>query len=255
MTKTKETKVPNLYRGISILEFLAQNQCSASIAELSERLGYPTASVFRITQELEQLGYLQRDPNNKRFSITNKFLLLGQPQGQRKSLVEGSIPALRALQKTTGETAQVCCLVEDKNVILEQVISSHPFKYSAELGARCPAYSCAPGKAIISLLPVEERKELINRLKLKRFTQNTITSRKAFMEEIIAANSLGYAVDNAEGLEGIHCIAAAIVDRNEYPIGALTIAGPAYRLPKSAFPEYGALLMEAAAQTSARLRH
>ncbi|MFI4875477.1 MAG: helix-turn-helix domain-containing protein, partial [Blastopirellula sp. JB062] len=77
MAKTKATTVPNLHRGMAILELLASNQLSATIAELSERLGYPSASVFRITQELEKLDYLSRDPVSKRYTITNKFLLLG----------------------------------------------------------------------------------------------------------------------------------------------------------------------------------
>ena len=34
--------------------------------------------MFRITKELAELGYLERDPATKRFSLTNKFLLFGQ---------------------------------------------------------------------------------------------------------------------------------------------------------------------------------
>ena len=55
MTAVKKSTVPNLQRGMAMLEYLATGQRSATIAELSERLGYPMASVFRITQELAEL--------------------------------------------------------------------------------------------------------------------------------------------------------------------------------------------------------
>ena len=250
-TKTAETKksaVPNLQRGMSILEFLSKHQMSATIAELSERLGYPSASVFRITQELDEMGYLSRDPATKRFSLTNKFLMLGQPQGRERGLVEASLPAMRGLRKATGETTQICCLIEIENVILNQLASTHPFKYSAELGARCPAYSCAPGKAIIASLPDEEREELVSGIRFKRFTPTTITNRRSFREELATISACGYALDRAEGMEGIHCVAAPVCDRHGYPVGAITIAGPASRILESEFEQLGELVAEAASK-------
>lgn len=246
MTDTKKSTAPNLQRGMAILEFLAGSQRSATISEFAERLGYPSASVFRITRELSELGYLSRDPVTKRFALTNKFLLLGQPQGRERGLVEASLPAMRGLRKATGETTQLCCLVGSDNVVLEQLISIHPFKYSAELGARCPAYSCAPGKAMIASLPDDDREEVLARLRFKRFTPSTITNRRSFREELRSISSRGYSLDRAEGMEGIHCVAAAIRDRNEYPVGALTITAPATRIPKSKFAEIGAVVSQAA---------
>ena len=247
MIETKKSAVPNLQRGMAVLEYLATRQRSATIAELTERLGYPSASVFRITQELAELGYLSRDATSKRFTLTNKLLLLGQPHGHSRGLVEASLPAMRGLHKSTEETTQLCCLVDAEVVVLEQMVSIHPFKYSAELGARCPAYSCAPGKAMIASLPNSDRDELIGRLRLKRFTPNTITSRRSFRDEIARVEDCGFAVDRAEGMEGIHCAATAIHDRNRVPVGAITIAGPASRICEADFPRLGALVAEAAA--------
>lgn len=246
MTTTRKSAVPNLQRGMAIFEFLATSQCSSTIAELSERLGYPSASVFRITQELTELGYLSRDPESKRYSLTNKFLILGQPQGRERGLIEASLPAMRGLRKATGETTQLCCLIGIENVVLNQLISIHPFKYSAELGARCPVFSCAPGKAIIASLPEDERDEIVSRLRFKKFTSTTIGTKKRFREELNEISESGYALDRAEGMEGIHCIAAAIHDNHGFPVGALTIAGPATRILESEFTNFGAQVVEAA---------
>lgn len=254
MLETKKSTVPNLQRGMAVLEYLASSGRCATIAELTERLGYPSASVFRITQELAELGYLSRDPVSKRFGLTNKLLLLGQPQGRSQGLVEASLAAMRGLHKATGETTQLCCLVETETVVLEQMVSIHPFKYSAELGARCPAYSCAPGKVMIAALPGNDRNALVGRLQLKRFTPTTITDRRALRSELAAIAECGYALDRAEGLAGIHCVASAIRDRNGFPVGAITIAGPSSRILEIDFSRLGLLVAEAAAHIEVNYR-
>ncbi|WP_437185194.1 IclR family transcriptional regulator [Planctomicrobium sp. SH668] len=234
-----KSTVPTLQRGMEILEFLGRTSGAKSIAEISEQLGYPTASVFRITQEFAGLGYLLRDPVTKRFSLTNKFLLLGQPQNASRGFVESALTAMRKIHRATRETVQLCCLVETQVVILEQLISTHPFKYSAQLGARCPAFSSAPGKAIIAMLPPDEQEEVISRIRFKKYTESTLHKPALFRSEINRVAEMRYAVDRSEGLEGIHCVATPLLDRNGYPIGAITIAGPSSRIPEVDFASIG----------------
>ncbi|MGB7324890.1 MAG: IclR family transcriptional regulator [Rubripirellula sp.] len=245
-----KASAPNLQRGLCVLEFLATVQPTATVAELAERLGYPIASLYRIASVLDDMGYVSRDPVTRRYGLTNKMLRFGQPQNIQRGLVETAIPSLRGLWRLTGETSQVCCLVDTETVVLEQFVSVHPFKYSTDIGARVSCYSCAPGKAIIAWMSDDTREELISRLTFKRFTKTTITSARRFRKEVDAIRQRGYSIDDGEGLEGIHCIAAPILDANEVPVGAFTIAAPATRLPKSLFAEKGKLVVEAAQAAS-----
>ena len=135
-------------------------------------------------------------------------------------------------------------------VILEQLLATHPFKYSADLGARCPSYSCAPGKAILAFLPHDELEALLDRIRFKRFTPTTVGSRAAMMREVEQIRDVGYAVDRGEGLVGVHCVAAPILDRHGFPAGAITISGPESRVAESAFPAIAKLVMQATRATS-----
>ena len=56
----------------------------------------------------------------------------------------------------------------------------------------------------------------------------------------------GYAIDCGEGMEGVHCVAAAVCDRNGIPVGAITVTAPSTRLPESAFSTTGEMVIEAA---------
>jgi DNA-binding IclR family transcriptional regulator len=240
----------SLERGMAILGLLSRFPQGRTLSELASDLSLPGASVFRIATTLEQLGYVDRDATTKRFTLTSQFLKLGQPAGDQRSLSECAIEPMRFVRRVTGETTQLCCLSDTEMVIIEQLLSTYPFKYSADIGARCPLYSCAPGKAIAAYLPTEEREALINRLKLKKFTPTTITSKIELRRTFKLIGKVGYAVDRAEGLLGIHCVAAPILDRHGSAIAAITIAGPANRIPVSQFVSLGQIVMKAANKIS-----
>ena len=245
------TASPSLERGLAVLELLSRHPTGRTLSELAVELGLPGASVFRIGNALEQLGYVDRDPATKRFTLTNRFLRLGLPGRVDRSMSECAVEPMRKLRKTLGETTQLCCLVDTDMVIIEQLISTFPFKYSADIGARCPLYSCAPGKAIAAFLPQDELDSLVTRLKLKRFTDTTITSKAVLRRELNEVKQRGFAVDRAEGLLGIHCVAAPILDRHGLAIAAITIAGPSNRIPEDEFASIGKIVQQAASATSA----
>lgn len=236
------SEAASLQRGLAVLELLAQRPEGATLREIAAQLQLPGASTLRITRTLVSLGYLSREEGTKRFFLTNSFLLLGQPRGPARGISECALPAMRSIRQQTGETTQLCCLAGTEMVIIEQLLSVHPFKYSADLGARCPCYSCAPGKAILAFRDPDEQEALLDRIRFKRFTETTVTSKRALQHHLHGIRQCGYAVDRAEGLPGIHCVAAPILDRHGLAVAAITIAGPSTRVLESEFEELGEIV-------------
>ena len=87
----------------------------------------------------------------------------------------------------------------------------------------------------------------------KRLTAESDTSRERFDEALDEVRRVGYGVDHAEALDGVHCVAAPIFNHQGFPVAALTITGPAERVPASEFPRFGALIVEHAGEISKRL--
>jgi len=249
-TDTSRTEATSLQRGLAMLEMLARRPDGATLREITEHLSLPGASALRLARTLVELGYLTRESGTKRFFMTNSLLMLGQPRAASRGLSECAISAMRGIRQATGETTHLCCLIDVEMVIIEQLLSLHPFKYSADLGARCPCFSCAPGKAIVAFLAPEERAATIERIRFKRFTPTTISSKRAFRQELESIRKLGFAIDRAEGIAGIHCIAAPILDRYGTAVAAITIAGPSSRIPEDEFEVIGQVVREGARQAS-----
>ena len=244
------SEVTSLQRGLAVLELLAQRPDGATLSEITEHLALPGASVLRLARTLVDLGYLVRDDSSKKYYMTKSFLMLGEPRTATRGLSECAIAAMRRIRQATGETTQLCCLIDVEMVIIEQLISVHPFKYSADLGARCPSYSCAPGKVIIAFLSDNEREETLGRIQFKRFTPNTIVSKRAMRDELAQIREQGFALDREEGMAGIHCVAAPILDRQGFAIAAITIAGPSSRVREDEFEVIGEIVREGARQAS-----
>jgi DNA-binding IclR family transcriptional regulator len=247
-------QVPALQRGLALLEHLASLPDGATLSELGATLDISLASVFRLAGALEELGYLRRDEKTKRFAVTQKLLLLGQPHSGTRSLVECALEPMRRVLAATGETTQLCCRTEAECVVIEQLPALHPFKYVVDLGSRPPAYCCAPGKAMLAFLPDDELDAVLRQIRFEKHTAHTITSRAKFLVELERIRTCGYALDRGEHFDGIHCVAAPLLDRHGHTIAAITIAGPAARIPESRFEEIGKLIIAAARDAARRFQ-
>lgn len=245
-------QVPALQRGLALLERLAAQPSGATLSELSAALGLSPTSVFRLTGALEELGYLRRDERTKKFAVTQKLLLLGQPHSGARSLTECALEPMRRVLAATGETTQLCCHTEVYCVVIEQLPSIHPFKYIVDLGSRPPAYCCAPGKAMLAFLPDAELEAILPKISFEPHTAHTITNPRDFAVELERIRACGYGLDRGEHFDGIHCVAAPVLDRHKYPIAAITIAGPSARIPESSFESIGKLIINAARETARR---
>jgi DNA-binding IclR family transcriptional regulator len=247
-----ESQAPALQRGLSVLELLAAREEGATLSEISSALHLSPASIFRLTGVLEESGYVLREEPSRRFRLSRKLLLLAQPQHQGRSLVEGCLPAMREVLQLTGETVQLCVLADHECVMIEQLPSSHPFKYIVDLGSRPPVHCAAPGKAMLAYLPEKETTSALRTMKLEKHTERTLTSRRDLLGDFAKIRARGFAVDQGEHFEGIHCVAAPLLDRHGHPVAAITIAGPSSRIQARRFGELGEIMKRAALDAARR---
>ena len=235
-------------RTLAILEYLGRFRKGKSASEIARALSLPVNTVGRITETMNKRGWLYRREDDRRFILTNRVTDLTRPQVNDKSLTMCAWDALRSLRDQTGETTQLAVMTEAKCLILEQCVSDQPIKVSGKVGMRVPCYSCAPGKSILAELPEEEFQSYLQEVTLKKFTPTTLSTATSLKKELEKVRGCGYGVDLAEGLAGIHCVSAVILDDYEYPVGSITTIGPAFRMPPERFEEIGKICIEAAAQ-------
>jgi len=246
--------VPNLKRALGLMEFLATRPGGMGVSDLARALKIPKNSVFRITATLHAFGYLQRRVDNS-FTLGPKLLTLAHMAMDEQNLVGKSLDVLTALRDETGETVLIGTLSDGEGVVLEELASPQPIKVTVTLGRRFPIHTAAPAKAILAAMPPEGRQAIVSALQFSRYTPRTITSRREFEKEIAAVEAQGFATDHSEEVEGISCVAAAILDFRDRPIGAVWVTGPSFRISKQDIVAIAAAVKRAAATISSRFGH
>ncbi|MUH35194.1 IclR family transcriptional regulator [Zobellia amurskyensis] len=245
--------VPNLERGLSIIELLATQPKGLTLAEIIEKLSIAKSSAFRIVSTLIFKNYLQKNETTKKITLSRKMLTLGISSMNEQSLVEHSIDVMRAVRDELKESVMLGVLLGSTGTILEQVPSSYPVKLFVEPGTQFDLHSSVGGKCILANIPTDEADEALRGKTLTKYTENTITSKKEFKTVLKEVKSKGYAIDNSEDIQGINCVGAPIFNEHGYPVAALWITAPYGRLPASQFSSKGEIVKKYALEISAKL--
>jgi len=245
--------VPNLERGLLIIELLATKKKGLTLTEIIETLTISKSSAFRIVSSLIQKNYLQKNETTKKITLSRKMLTLGVSAISEQSIVEASIDVMRALRDELKESVMLGVILGSQGIILEQVISSYPVKLFIEQGTQFSLHSSVGGKSMLAYLSNEEVMQLLNTRKLEKFTENTITSKMAFKSHLEEVKKNGFAIDHGEDIEGINCLGAPVFNEQGYPVAAIWITAPSGRLRKEDFVEKGKIVAKYAIEISNKL--
>jgi IclR family transcriptional regulator, acetate operon repressor len=220
----------SLEKAIDVLDAISACPDGISQADLSERVTLPRTTLYRILATLNARGLVRRDPARRVYCLGFRCVEMARQAYALPDLVSASSYELRALRDLTGETSYVGALEGIDVVSLERYDSPHTLRSRTSHGHRKPVYATSQGKAILAALPGAERDAIMSALRLKPHTAMTITDRRRLLAELRVIVSRGYAIDDEENVLGTRCVGAAIVDLQGLVRGAISVAGPVYRL-------------------------
>jgi IclR family acetate operon transcriptional repressor len=244
---------PTVAKTMAVIEAVGSKATGMTQAEVVQRTGCSANLVFRVLSTLVTLGYMIRQEEDRRYLLTSRLIESCQPRSMNKSLVLSSHAAMQWLRDRSRETVQLMIRAGDKGLVLEQFSGLEAVQVMGRVGMQIPLYSCAPGKAILAALSHAEFENWLGSVTLNSFTENTKATREALVDDLTRTRLRGYSEDWEEGIEGIRCVAAPILDAYQSPVGALTVMSPTKRLPQKRFAEVGAWCIEAAARARREL--
>ena len=251
--KARTGTVPVLERALRILDYLRDHPDGATLSDTARDLGFPKNTVFRILRTLDAHAYVRRDEASRRYGLSRRMAALTYDSARERTLMEHSLDVMRRLRDLLRETVVISILDGGEGIVLEQVQGLHPFRFVCDPGTRQLVYASASTKAILACATAAEREAALAGVQFVRQTRTTLPDRTALDRELARVRRDGYAVDRAEALDGVHCVAAPVRDHLGHPVAAITVTGPADRLPVSKFAAVGALVREHAAEISRRL--
>jgi IclR family acetate operon transcriptional repressor len=246
-----ETAVGILERGLAILQFFKKVP-EASVVEVAAALNLSRSTTYRIAERLRELGFLEVSTSSARWRLGRETVQLGVAALQSSDVMQVAPPILLRLLDQTREAVNLAVFDADSMVLVYREQGPQSVTISSRLGSRRPMHASSLGKAYMAALKTEERRALIKRLDLKRFTPETIVERAALERELAKIQKRRFATDRREFEQTLACCAAAVSDHRAVPVAAISVSGPADRI-LSNFDRVGSEVAAAARSISERL--
>jgi DNA-binding IclR family transcriptional regulator len=240
-----------LEKGLAIVQFAAERG-EVTAGELTAAFGLSRSATYRLLDRLRTGGYLQESMTPGGFRLGPRMVVIGLAALNQMDLMHVAPPLLGPLAQAAGETVNLAVPQGDEMVYVYQHDGPGSVKVTARLGTRRPMNCTSLGKAFLAFLPRAEREERLAALTYQRLTPRSLLTPEALRPELDLTHERGYAIDDVEVEEGVSCLGAPILDYRGRPAAAISVAGPAERMPGKR-PAVVPLLLQAAATISTRL--
>ena len=217
----------SLERGLAILSTFRSAQPLLGVSDLSRQVGLSRSTTHRYVATLAALGYLQQDTDTRKYRLGPRVLDLGFSAINSMELRHLSAPYLQQLSEATGHTVNMAVLDGADIVYIERCRSSRGTReidLNLHVGSRLPAYCTSMGKVLLAFLPAAELKAFLATVELARRGPNTITAKRAFLQELERVREQGLAVNNEELAYGLRSIAAPVWSQTGDVVAAINIA-------------------------------
>jgi len=246
----KDTRIiHSLDKGLVLLEVIEKETYPVTLNTLWQKLQWDKATILRMCNTLERRGYIRKDPSTKCYSLGWRIFGLYESIIKNIDLQRITKPYLEQLEKKTGESAHLAFIFEKSVVFIDKLIGSLDPPVNVQIGGRAPLHCTSLGKAFLAFA-AEEALEGLLESPLKKYTENTIHTKKQLFRALIKIREQGYAIDNEEYIPGVRCVAAPILNQTGHPIAAISISGPKDRLSLNRCREYGEYIMDATLKIS-----
>ena len=213
----------------SVLETVIANQDRGlSFSEAASKTGLPKASVHRILKGLMELGYLNFNPETKRYRGTLKLATLGSEVMSHFDLREHAHPYLLKMHRDTGHTCNMGIRNGNAGIYIDKIeAEDYGIKLYSAVGKSFPLYCTGMGKILLAWAPDEEIEAALAG-PLESFTEKTVTDPGELRKQLGWIREQGYALDVEEITRGIICVAAPVFGVGGNLIAAISLTFPSY---------------------------
>jgi IclR family pca regulon transcriptional regulator len=221
--------VGSVEKAFQVLEAFRGTHRTMSMADIARAAELDRSATQRLVHTMEQLGYLRRLPDSALYGLAPKVLRLSYNYLRSRDLIDRASPYLLDISHRLGETSNLQELDGHEIVFLARFPGRHLVNVDFAVGYRLPAVFTASGRAMLSKLPVAERRAIIESTPMEPVTAYTETDRRRLMAHIEEAAEKGYAIVMNQTVVGDISVAAAITDHHGRPVAAINISVPATR--------------------------
>ena len=234
-------------RLLTLLDQFSTERPTHTVEGLSEAIGVPRSTVYRLVSLLKAYELLEQAGESK-YQLGPKAIMMGYVARSTVDLADVWRPGLEQLAGESRETALVLRRIGDAAVCVDRVECDHPVRLSFDVGKAMPLHTGAGAKVLLSGSPAELR---------DRYLEAAVPpgQRARLRAELESIAVRGWGESHAEVDPGIWAVAAPILADREGRCLAISVAVPEYRLEAGRREELIGQTRDIAATLQAKLSH
>jgi DNA-binding IclR family transcriptional regulator len=244
--------VQSVDRAITVLEILAR-EGNAGVSEIAAEIGVHKSTAFRLLAALEDHDMVEQNHERGKYQLSFGVLRIASTIPTRLDIVRQAQAVVDDLAARLDETINVAVVREHYAVHVQQALGSAAVATQNWVGQLTPLHATASGKVLLAFMSEEQCNAILDKTRLQAFTEHTITSRKALLEQLHQVREDGFATAYEELETGLNVAAVPVRDHTGAVVAALSVSGPAYRMDKAGIEAQIEDLKAAGAQISRRM--
>jgi DNA-binding IclR family transcriptional regulator len=221
MNEESRYVVPALERGLKVLQLFDRVHVELGPPEIAKALHLPRTTVFRLTQTLEGLGFLER--HGAAYRLGPAVLRLGFEYLASLELTELARPIIERLRDETGCASQLVIRDATEVVVVLKAASASMFASNVNVGTRFPAHATILGRILMCELPDDELARLFPESHLKSFSQSTPKTLAELKALLAEDRRRGYTLSEGFFERGISALAAPVRDQSGRIVAAVSL--------------------------------
>jgi IclR family acetate operon transcriptional repressor len=212
---------------LELMEYFARRKRPATMAEISDDLGWPRSSTFNLVGTIAEKGWLYEPRQRGGFYPSPRWLTLARIVADSEPLPDSVHRLTMRIAEETGETTAIAALAGTSALFIDVAESVQPVRYFAAIGDRVPIHASSVGRAILAQYSPDERQAIYRKIGFERFSDTTPMSAERIEAELTEAAERGYHQSSSEYIPDLAGVSLAL------PVGSrrlsIVVAGPTSR--------------------------
>ncbi|MBZ0296765.1 MAG: IclR family transcriptional regulator [Anaerolineae bacterium] len=216
--------IQSVLKAIDLMNVFSPTEPYLSLSEIAARMDMPKSTAHNLLATLASRGFIEQLDNDS-YALGTAIIPLTQAARVNAELRDRAAPLLREFADVGKESVYLTYLDGDFALYIYAIETSHRLMARTAVGDRVHLHCTGVGKAILAELPRQSVNDIISRVGLPSFTENTIVDAEVLFEELERIQKRGYSIDNQEHETGTYCIGVVIRDAHGKPIGGCSVSG------------------------------
>jgi DNA-binding IclR family transcriptional regulator len=219
-----------LDRSLTMLFELADSDRPLPITELAQRADLPSSTAYRLIDELEGHGLIERDDAGLGLGLRILELARRIEDHLAPGLLEPARGIMRELAREHDETVLLTAPAGRYAIGLDAVEPPRPVRLSLGRWRVAPMYLGASGKILLAFLAPRSAERVFAAVDGEVTASGHPVEVESLRRELAEVREAGVAVTHGELDRGVSGVAAPLLAARGRPVAGLTLAGPTDRI-------------------------